>query len=362
MDPAKIHKAAALLLCAVTAALCCACTGGEKPAETSATEALLTKEYTLSQTRKVIIDTDTAGDDASAIILAAKAGNIDILGVTTLAGNVDIEQSTKNALEALETAGCDAPVFYGSDENYSGEKIGVSSVFGRDGMGEKGLVDPKGEAEEKDAISFILETVASDPGEVEIIMLGPATNIAKAIDRDPDTMKKVKRIWSMGTTGYGHGNASPVAEFNVYLDPFAYKVVLDSGIDITVMGLDMCEGAASWTEEEFAQLESANEIGRFVSASFTKLREFYKGNDSGGRTKDCDAELMMCAVYDGYVTDTLQCHGSCITDGGETFGQVVFYQEGFSYDIAVNDFTYNVTLITGVNKEDYFDLFLKTIS
>lgn len=362
MKPVKTCKAIALTLCAVITALLCACSPGSTGSGNIAPTEPAAKEYTLSPTHKVIIDTDTGADDASALILAAKAPNIDILGVTTLAGNVDLEQSTGNALAALEIAGSDAPVFPGSAENCSGENIDAFSVFGSDGMGDADLIHPTGEAGDMDAIDFILQTVSADPGEVEIVMLGPATNIAKAIERDPDTMKKVKRIWSMGTTGYGHGNASPAAEFNVYHDPIAYKTVLDSGIDITVIGLDMCTGGAAWTDEQFALLDSTNEIGHFVCSSFAKLRAFYAGNNTGGRTSNCDALAMLCVVYEDFVGDTIRCYGSCITEKGETYGEVLLYREGFTYDVAANDFDHNVTLVTGVAEDDCFDLYLRTIS
>ena len=89
-------------------------------------------------------------------------------------------------------------------------------------------------------------------------------------------MKKVKMIWCMGTAGLGPGNASPVAEFNVYADADAYKILLDSGLPITVVGLDMCGGDALWYQEQFDILDQTNDTGRFVSASFGKIREFYR--------------------------------------------------------------------------------------
>ena len=310
--------------------------------------------------RKIIIDTDTGADDSSAIILAAKNKNVDILGITTLVGNVDLEQSVKNAKMALELAGCDAPVYRGASINTMGEKIEAFSVFGSDGMGEAGIVNPKGDAEDSDAILFILETVKKYPNEVEIVAVGPATNIALAIEKDPVTMKKVKRIWSMGTTGLGPGNASPVAEFNVYADPLAYKIMLDSGIDITVVGLDMCGDEAQWTDEQFKKLE-INELGQFVAASFGKIREFYALNGSEGSVMNCDTVAMTCALYPDFVKKTIKCHGSCIVDKGETFGQVIFYKEGFHYDVVSNDYDYNVTLVTEVDKANYFNTFLSAI-
>ena len=336
-----------VLLMVVTMALTCFPAAGESPAAETV--------------HKVIIDTDTGADDASALILAAKSPEMDILGVTVLAGNVNLEQGTRNALAALEIAGCDAPVYKGAAHNYEGREIFAFSVFGADGMGDKDLIHPRGAAQEENAIDFILRTVRENPGEVEIIALGPATNIALAMDKDPETMKQVKRIWSMGTTGVGPGNASPVAEYNVVADAPAYKKMLDGGMPITVIGLDMCDGEAQWTNEQFKTLEASGEIGRFVTDSFFMIRQFYEMNGSENEVMNCDCLAMMCAVEDGFINKTIDCHGSCITEPGETYGQVIFYKKGFTYDVATNDFDYNVVLISDVDKADYFDLFLKRI-
>jgi len=323
---------------------------------------VMEKKYALGPVRKVIIDTDTGADDASAIMLAAKSANIEILGVTVLVGNVDLDQGARNALMALEMAGCDAPVYKGSFENCSGKRIEAFSVFGRDGMGDAGLIHPSRGVEDMDAVDFILETADKYPGEAEIIAIGPATNIARAIRKNPDSMSKIKRIWSMGSAGLGPGNASPVAEFNVYADPEAYKIMLDSGIPVTVVGLDMCGGEAQWTNKQFERLKSANAGGAFITDAFGKLRDFYAANGSADSVMNCDALCMTCAVYDGFVTKTIPCHASCITNLGETYGQVIFYQKGFIYDAVSNDFDYNVTLVNGVNKADYFELFYVALS
>ena len=312
--------------------------------------------------RKVIIDTDTGADDASALILAARSPEIEILGVTVLAGNVNLEQGTQNALAALEIAGCDAPVYKGASQRYGGEAIEAFSVFGGDGMGDMDLIHPQGTAQEQDAIDFILETVRENPGEIEIIALGPATNIALAMDKDPETMRQVKMIWSMGTAGLGPGNASPVAEFNVYADAPAYRRMLDFGVPVTIIGLDMCGGDAQWTDEQFERLYATGEAGRFVTDSFSGIREFYAQNGSAGSVMNCDSVAMLCAVDSDFANAEIQCHGSCITDPGETYAQVIFYKQGFTYDVVNNEYDYNVTLVSDVDAADYFNLYLARVS
>ena len=318
--------------------------------------------YSETPLRKIIIDTDAGADDASAIILASKTDGIQILGVTVQEGNVNLEQATNNALAALERVGSSVPVYKGADTRYNGEKIESYSVFGTDGMGDKDLVHPSGSAQEENAVDFILNMARSYPGQVEIIALGPATNIAMAMDRDPEAMRNVKMIWSMGTAGLGAGNASPVAEFNVYADASAYRRMLDFGIPVTVVGLDMCDGAAQWSDAQFEQLSASGDAGAFVADSFSKLREFYAQNGSGGLTMNCDSAAMLCAVNPEFVNDSIMCHGSCVTDSGETYGQVIFYKQGFTYDVAANDYNYNVTLVRDVDKTDYFNLYMAAVN
>ena len=249
-----VKYVAAFCLCASLAA-CGKDPQVDTPAESTVTESTGHASELLASAsgskRKVIIDTDTGADDASALILAAKDPYIEIEGVTVLVGNVNLEQSTRNALMALEIAGCDAPVYKGSADTIDGTEKIAFSVFGNDGMGDADIIHPSRQADEGNAIDFIIDTVKANPGEIEIIALGPATNVAKAIQKDPEAMKNVKMIWSMGTAGLGPGNASPVAEFNVYADARAYKIMLDSGLPVTVVGLDMCGDEAQWTDEQF---------------------------------------------------------------------------------------------------------------
>ena len=308
----------------------------------------------MAKLHKIIIDTDTAGDDAAALILAARTPEIEILGVTVLAGNVSLEQGAKNALAVLELIGCDAPVYLGAKAPLSGEEKECFSVYGADGMGDADLIHPKGAPQEKNAIDFILETVRANPGEIEIVALGPATNLALAIQRDRETMLKVKRIWSMGTAGFGPGNATPVAEFNVYKDAPAYKIMLELGVPVTVVGLDM-DDEPTWTyEEKLAEMRGGNKIQRFMADATRKLLEFKKGN--GIAAVDLpDAVAMACLVWPDFVEETTLCYGSCITEPGETYGMLVYYRDGFTYDSMPKIGKANISVVSRAKKHEFVD-------
>ncbi len=308
----------------------------------------------MAQMHRIIIDTDTAGDDAAALILAARSPNVEILGVTVLAGNVSLEQAAKNALAVLELIGCDVPVYPGAKAPLSGEEKECFSVYGGDGMGDAGLIHPKGAPQEKNAVDFILETVRANPGEIEIVALGPATNLALAIQRDRAAMEQVKRIWSMGTAGFGPGNATPVAEFNVYKDALAYKMMLELGVPVTVIGLDM-DDEPTWTyEEKLQEMRGGNEIQRFMAACTAKLLEFKKGN--GISAVDLpDAVAMACLVWPDFVEETTLCYGSCITTPGETYGMLVYYKEGFAYDSMPQIGKCNISVVSKAKKSEFVD-------
>ncbi len=308
----------------------------------------------MAEIRKIIIDTDTAGDDAAALILAAKSKSVEILGVTVLAGNVSLMQAANNSLAALELAGASVPVYLGASAPLSGEEKECFSVYGEDGMGDADLVHPKGKPEEKGAVDFILDTIRENPGEIDLVALGPATNVALAIEKDRETMKQVRRIWSMGTAGFGPGNATPVAEFNVYKDAPAYKIMLELGVPVTVIGLDMDDAPTWFGAERLEEMKRGTEIQRFIATAAGKLLEFKRSN--GIDAVDLpDAVAMACVVWDDFVLGTAQCYGSCITEPGETYGMVIFYREGFTYDSMPKIGACNVSVVSAEKKTEFAD-------
>ena len=313
--------------------------------------------------KRIIIDSDTGGDDALAILMAAMSPNITIEGVTVLQGNVPLEQAANNALMTLEMAGCDCEVYLGATTSLDGIERKTFSVFGSDGMGDQNLIHPSRKPSDKSAVDFILETVRKYPDEIEIAAIGPVTNIANAILQDPETMSHVKRIWSMGTAGLGQGNATPVAEFNVYKDVEAYKVMLDSGIKITIIGLDICQQAeAFFNALQLYIMESGNPTLQYVSRAFRKLLEFRMQTRGLDNVDICDAIAMGCLIWSDYVVNGIDCKASCITQDCEAHGQVIFYRTDLVYDSMPEIGNANVRLITEINLNHFFENVMSLLS
>jgi len=272
--------------------------------------------------RKFIIDTDTAADDAVALLLALREPNISILGITTVCGNVPLDLATKNALTVVETAGKNVPVYMGAQKPLKRELYTAEYVHGLDGLGDANLVNPKTFPQKGDAIGFILETIKNHPDEIEIIALGPATNIATAILRDGDTMKKVKRIWSMGTAGRGKGNVTEYAEFNVYVDAESYDIMLKSGIPITIIGLDMCLGDSSLNKDELNRLTSFSPLGEFIYKATGKIVEHNLRKFSSHTADIPDAVAVAATLWDETVISQKDFYCVCETENDKTYGGV----------------------------------------
>lgn len=191
--------------------------------------------------KKVIIDCDTGIDDSLALMLALSSKEIDILGITVVSGNIEVHAATENTFQVLKLMGqTDIPVYKGESVPLVREYHDATDTHGNDGLGE--IFYPRTGLQAKDghAVDFILETINKYPGEITLVALGPMTNIAKAIRKDKDTMSKVKEFIFMGGAADFHGNCSPVAEYNFWVDPEAADEVMKSGfIKGTMVGLDV---------------------------------------------------------------------------------------------------------------------------
>ncbi|MCI5650066.1 MAG: nucleoside hydrolase [Fusicatenibacter sp.] len=178
--------------------------------------------------RKVIIDCDPGIDDALALMLALSSPELEILGITIVCGNVPTSQGAKNALKILEWMGqTNIPVYSGEETPLVRDYVDASDTHGMDGLGESGYADVLSSAPRADAVSFLINTLKTTPN-VSIIAIGPLTNIARVILRDPDCLANLQEFVSMGGSYKSHGNCSPVAEYNYWCDPDGAKIVFDA--------------------------------------------------------------------------------------------------------------------------------------
>lgn len=190
--------------------------------------------------RKVIIDCDPGIDDALAIILALKSKEIEVIGITTVSGNVESVQGAKNALKVLKLLGrLDIPVYLGESKPVKRELVTAQDTHGEDGLGETFLEEVSSEYIRENGVDFILNTLKNQEN-VSIIALGPLTNLYRAIEKDSETFHRVKEIVSMGGAYKSHGNCSPVAEFNYWVDPHGAREFLKKfNGEFTMVGLDV---------------------------------------------------------------------------------------------------------------------------
>ncbi|MBO0453160.1 nucleoside hydrolase [Candidatus Enterococcus murrayae] len=274
--------------------------------------------------RKFIIDTDTGSDDAVALAMGLMDETIDLLGITTVSGNCELTQATKNALMVVQYSGKQVPVYKGCRlPLLRSERVDAVSVHGIDGMGDLDLIHPEQTHEKQHAVDFIIEMVAQYPDEVEIAIIGPATNIALAIMKEPDIMKRVKHFYIMGTSGFALGNASTMAEFNVYADAESYVPLLRSNVPKTIIGFDICLENA-FKASDIKQLRKKSSLGKFLmDCNHTVLQ--YNLERSGEEVLDLpDAVALGVALWEEeIVLESKMVYAECCYKDDNTYGLVI---------------------------------------
>ena len=203
--------------------------------------------------RDFLIDTDTASDDAVAILMALAAPDVRVLGLTTVAGNVSLEQATRNALLTVQIAGVEVPVFAGAAAPLRRLHEHAHWFHGRDGLSDRGFPAPRRAAEREPAIEAILRLASEHPG-LTLVTLGPLTNVALALGRDPELAAKIGRCVVMGGAPCCEGNVTPAAEYNIWVDPEAARIVFRSGLPIEMVGWHVSRGASVLSEAEIADI------------------------------------------------------------------------------------------------------------
>jgi inosine-uridine nucleoside N-ribohydrolase len=227
--------------------------------------------------QKIIIDTDPGVDDAQAIAFAVAHPELDLLGLTTVFGNADIDTTTNNALLVLEKFGCpEVPVAKGAAKPMIQARMPAPDfVHGSDGLGDLNLAKSKGRILGESAAEFIVRMANESPGEISLIAVGPLTNIAQAVMLDPDLPSKVKELVVMGGTVAALGNVSPVAEANFINDPHAADIVCGFDWPLRIIGLDVTL-EVMLTDSDLARLrDNAGQTGQFIWDTSRFYVDFY---------------------------------------------------------------------------------------
>ena len=225
--------------------------------------------------RSFLIDTDTASDDAVAIIMALADPGVRVLGLTTVAGNVGLEQATQNALLTAEICGSDVPVFAGAKKPLRRAHEHAHWFHGHDGLGDRSYPAPKRLPEREGAVEAILRLSRAEPG-LTLVTLGPLTNIALALEREPKLAERIGRCVVMGGAPCCEGNVTPAAEYNIWVDPEAARIVFRSEMPIEMIGWHVSRGPSVLTDGEIAAIEALGTAkAKFAIESNTTAREAY---------------------------------------------------------------------------------------
>jgi purine nucleosidase len=225
--------------------------------------------------RTFLIDTDTASDDAVALIMALRCAEVQVAAITTVAGNVDVRQASRNALYTVELCGSSVPVFAGAEKPLKRAHAGAEWFHGRDGLGDHGYPAPRRAAEKQSAVDAIIDTVEAYPG-LEIVTLGPLTNVALALQKRPGIAVKVSRCVVMGGAPCCEGNVTPAAEYNVWCDPEAARIVVRSGLPLELVGWHLCRGEAVLNPSDIQRVLSfGTPVAKFAVECNSRAREAF---------------------------------------------------------------------------------------
>ena len=298
----------------------------------------------------IIIDTDPGHDDALAIILLQKSGLVDIKAVTTVAGNSTLENVTNNARYILNLVDCKAPIFSGSDAPLKRNLI-KADVHGDSGM--DGVILTKEEPLNGLAVGKMIEMVKDNPGKVSIVIIGPETNIAKAILKEPVLPKLVKEFVIMGGAISCPGNKNRTAEFNIFVDPESAEIVFNSGAKITLIPLDVCNQIVL-TLKDFKKIKES----ALYKPIMSMMRKFIKGINQFEKIKGALVYDALAAYYliNPKAYTLAKADIRIETKGEYTRGMSVMDQRNYGQKKC------NVNLVTKIDKNRFTEDFINILN
>jgi purine nucleosidase len=269
------------------------------------------------------IDTDTASDDVVALILALKHPDIEVVGISVVAGNVPLDMAVQNALITVERCGAKVPVHAGAAAPLCRPLQSAQAVHGNDGMGDIGL-DLHGRVPAShDGIGAMLDVFRAAPGMIELVTLGPLTNLAVALRSEPEFAKWAKRCVCMAGTGVLPGNMTPLSEFNVWADPEAAHVVFESGLLVEMVGWDVSWQDAVITDDFAAELRAISPLGEFAVDIQRGVREFCHAVTQIAGFDFPDPIAMCVAIDDAVVTREEKRYVEVVLGEGHARGQTM---------------------------------------
>ncbi len=226
--------------------------------------------------RTFLIDTDTASDDAVALLMALRWPEVRVAAITVVSGNVSVEQGVRNALYTVELCGADVPVSQGQAKPLVRPPAHAHFFHGRDGLGDQNYPPATRVAIDTPAVDVLIETIRANPG-LTLVTLGPLTNIAVALDRAPDVVQHVGRCVLMGGAPCTVGNVTPAAEYNVWFDPDAARAVFHSGLPIEMVGWELSRGKAALSTAEMRRIRDVGSpLSHFVLDCNATALEAYR--------------------------------------------------------------------------------------
>jgi purine nucleosidase len=274
--------------------------------------------------QRLIIDTDTGSDDAVALVMALKWPDTLIEAITVVAGNVPLAQGVQNALYTVELCGRTVPVYAGRDRPLLRPLATAENVHGGDGMGDMGLPLAGRTPTPGHAVDVLRETINRNPGEITLVTLGPLSNVAIALLRDPGLAHKVKQCVIMGGTSDNWGNMGLVGEFNIWVDPEAAKIVFESEMPITMVGWDIARKYAVLDGQEVAALRQLNTPLAHFCVDIQAALLAYAQQQSGLAGFDlADPIAMAVALDEEVITASERYFVTVETSAGVSRGQTI---------------------------------------
>jgi inosine-uridine nucleoside N-ribohydrolase len=302
---------------------------------------------------RVILDCDPGHDDAIALLLAlGSPSEIELLGVTTVSGNQTLEKTTANAIRVLDHVGRDdVPVAAGAPRPLVRERQVAENVHGETGLDGPDLPGPSREPADEHAIDWIARTLEASPEPVTLVPTGPLTNVALLLARYPELQPKVERIVLMGGA-IGLGNVTPAAEFNIWVDPEAASRVVQSGIDLTMVGLDVTHQALM-TPAHAERLATSGRAGKLVADLYAFYSRFHTREYGWDGAPIHDA-VAMAHVIDPTLLETKHCGVAVDTGPPLSRGRTYVDQRG-RWDS-------NCHVAVGIDSERFLELLIGRIS